>query len=127
MVRRNTDQRRTIRDVFSEANRPLSTEEVLTAAQASQPHLGVATVYRTIKLLLEDNWLTTVKLPGQPPRYEMAGKPHHHHFCCNYCGRVFEVPGSDAGLAAIVPDGFKLEGHALVLYGQCAPCMRVAT
>lgn len=119
---RNTNQRKAIRDVFTETDRPLSTHEVLAAAQRHKPGLGIATVYRTIKLLLDEGWLTIVKLPGEPPRYEVAGKPHHHHFYCRHCDRVFEVPGSNALLNAVVPKGFRLEGHDLVLHGCCAEC-----
>lgn len=122
MLRRKTNQRTAIRDVFSQTDRPLSTEEVLQAAQHRKPGLGIATVYRTIKLLLGEAWLCTVKLPGQPPRYELAGKPHHHHFYCQACGRVYEVPGSGNLLDALVPKGFTLESHDLVFYGRCAEC-----
>jgi len=119
---RNTGQRKVIREVFEQSDRPLSTTEILKAAQRRRPGLGIATVYRTVRLLLDSGWLSTVKLPGEPPRYEMAGKPHHHHFYCNYCGRVFEVPGSLQLLDTIVPAGFLLEGHDLVLNGRCRAC-----
>lgn len=119
---RNTNQRKAIRDVFTETDRPLSTHEVLAAGQRHKPGLGIATVYRTIKLLLDEGWLTIVKLPGEPPRYEVAGKPHHHHFYCRHCDRVFEVLGNNALLNAVVPKGFRLEGHDLVLHGCCAEC-----
>ncbi len=121
---RNTGPRRAIREVFEQSDRPLSTTEILTAAQRRRPGLGIATVYRTVKLLLDNGWLTIVKLPGEPPRYEMSGKPHHHHFYCNYCGRAFEVPGNIRLLDAIVPRGFVLEGHDLVLNGRCRDCTR---
>jgi len=122
VLKRNTNQRKAIRDVFSEADRPLSTEEVLKAAQRHKPGLGIATVYRTIKALLDESWLCVVKLPSEPPRYERAGKPHHHHFYCQACGRVYEVPGSVALLDTLVPKGFTLESHGLVLCGRCAEC-----
>ncbi len=124
MTKRNTNQRRAIREVFEETDRPLSTQEVLDAAQEFKAGLGIATVYRTLKLLLESGWLDTVKLPGEPPRYEIAGKPHHHHFYCSVCKKVYEVPGSLQLLDAIVPEGFQLEDHDLVLYGRCADCLR---
>jgi Fur family ferric uptake transcriptional regulator len=119
---RNTNQRKAIRDVFIEADRPLSTEEVLKAAQRHKPGLGIATVYRTIKMLADEGWISTVRLPGERPRYELAGKPHHHHFYCQGCGRVYEVPGSEALLAELTPRGFVLESHDLVLCGRCAAC-----
>ena len=119
---RNTNQRSAIREVFKQADRPLSTVEVLKAAQRHKTGLGIATVYRTLKMLLDDGWLSTVKLPGEPPRYERAGKPHHHHFYCQACGRVYEVPGSERLLAELVPKGFVLENHDLVLSGRCTEC-----
>jgi Fur family ferric uptake transcriptional regulator len=122
MTQRSTRQREVIRDVFRTSDRPLSTQEVLHAAQVHKPGLGIATVYRTIKLLSAAGWIDTVRLPGLPPRYELAGRPHHHHFYCNHCGRAFEVPGSQPLLDALVPSGFVLEHHDLVLYGRCATC-----
>ena len=122
MAPRRTSQREAIKEVFQTADRPLSTPEVLAAAQALRPGLGIATVYRTLKLLIRDGWLDTVRLPSLPPRYEIAGRPHHHHFYCNVCGRAFTVPGSQPLLDALVPPGFVLEHHDLVLYGRCAAC-----
>lgn len=122
VVERDTSQRRAIRQVFRDADRPLSTHEVLEEAKRLKPNIGIATVYRTLKLLLDSGWLATIRLPGEPPRYELADKPHHHHFHCQECGHVVEVPGSDDLLAALVPAGFRLDHHDLVLYGRCARC-----
>jgi len=124
MTARNTHQRSAIRDVFTHTDRPLSTAEVLKAAQRRKSGLGIATVYRTLKMLLDEGWLSTVKLPGEPPRYERAGKPHHHHFYCQACGRVYEVPGSERLLEELVPKGFVLQSHDLVLSGRCADCVK---
>ena len=123
MAQRSTRQRRAIRLVFEKTDRPLSTQEVLTAAKEHEQGLGIATVYRTLNLLLSEGWLTTVKLPGEAPRYERGGKPHHHHFHCVECGRVFEVPGSDELLESLVPPGFVLSDHDLVLHGRCDECV----
>jgi len=120
--KRNTSQRRAIREAFLSTDRPLSTQEVLERAQEYKTGLGIATVYRTLKMLIDEGWLETVKLPGMPPRYEIAGKPHHHHFYCNKCGKAFEVPGCPELLTRVVPAEFQLEDHDLVLYGTCSGC-----
>jgi Fur family ferric uptake transcriptional regulator len=122
VIERDTSQRRAIRQVFRETDRPLSTQEVLECARKYRSNIGIATVYRTLKILIDCRWLTTIRLPGEPPRYEMADKPHHHHFHCNRCGRVYEVPGSDKALAQMIPTGFILETHDLSLRGLCAAC-----
>jgi Fur family ferric uptake transcriptional regulator len=119
---RDTRQRRAIRHVLDVADRPLSPPEVLGHARAAVPGLGLATVYRTLNALVGEGWLVPVEIPGRPPRYERAGKAHHHHFQCRGCGGVYEVHGCPGNMRALTPAGFRLEGHELVLYGVCRDC-----
>ena len=104
------------------AGRPLTPREVLDKAHGHVPNMGIATVYRTVKALMEEGWLSAVEMPGQPQRYERAGKEHHHHFNCNRCGRTFEMDGCPGGLDSMVPDGFKMETHEVFIYGLCEEC-----
>jgi Fur family transcriptional regulator, ferric uptake regulator len=119
---RDTRQRRAIRQALEEAGRPLSPKELHERAQGEVDGLGIATIYRNLKVLHEEGFLVPVELPGEPPRYEVAGKGHHHHFHCRICDRVFEVEGCPGNLAGITPRGFVLEGHEFVLYGLCQRC-----
>jgi Fur family ferric uptake transcriptional regulator len=122
MITRNTRQKTAIRDAFEVAGRPLSTGEVLDLAQSKVEGLGIATVYRNVKSLVDEGWLATVELPGEPPRYEISGKDHHHHFQCETCGRVFELHGCLPGLDKLAATGFSVKRHELVLYGNCPEC-----
>ena len=122
-MERNTRQREAIRQVFDDTDRPLGPHEVLDAAQAYVPALGIATVYRNLKGLVEEGHLQLVELPGESPRYERTGKHHHHHFHCRHCGRVYEVHGCPGDLRHLLPPGFVLDEHEVVLYGRCAACL----
>ena len=62
---RNTRQKDAIRAAFVETGRPLSPEEALSYAQRSVPEVSIATVYRNLKTMLEEGWLTAVQLPGE--------------------------------------------------------------
>ena len=121
-MQRNTRQRDAIRASLAAAGRPLSPQELLAAASAELPGLGIATVYRTVKAMLADGALHAVELPGAPARYELAGKSHHHHFHCRGCDGVFEVEACPAGIRGLLPGGFRLERHEIILYGLCATC-----
>ncbi|MER3483431.1 MAG: transcriptional repressor [Meiothermus sp.] len=122
-MERSTRQRQAIREVLLELDRPLSPQEVLDAAQSKVPGLGIATVYRTLKGLVEEGAAVAVELPGNPPRYEPSGKTHHHHFHCTACGKVFELEGGcTSDFSAMAPPGFQTQGHEIVLYGRCADC-----
>jgi Fur family ferric uptake transcriptional regulator len=122
MTERNTRQREAIQGAFTTAGRPLSPQEAHEQARADVPRLGIATVYRTIARLVADGVLIVVELPGAPPRYELAGLAHHHHFHCELCQRVFDLPGCPGNMERLIPAGFRLERHELVLYGQCPQC-----
>ena len=120
---RQTRQRQAIRDAIGDAGVPLSPREILASAQARVDGIGMATVYRTLKLLADAGVVQAVEIPGESPRYELAGKGHHHHFYCNGCGKVFEVEGCPGDFSDLTPKGFRLDNHELVLFGRCAPCV----
>lgn len=121
---RHTRQRDEIVQVIRSAQGPLTVPEILARAQRSIPGLGVATVYRTLKLLQEGGQVQTVILPSGETRWESAGLGHHHHFHCRVCDEVFDVdtcPVSVAG-GRELGNGFVVESHDLTLYGTCPDC-----
>jgi Fur family ferric uptake transcriptional regulator len=122
-MERNTKQRSAIRDAITEAHGPVSAREVLDLAQRRVRGMGMATVYRTLKALVTDREIVQIDMPGEPPRYEIAGKAHHHHFYCRGCGRMFEVEQCPGDLSYLAPEGFKLENHDLLLLGLCVDCV----
>ncbi|MFN0101021.1 MAG: Fur family transcriptional regulator [Bryobacteraceae bacterium] len=119
---RDTRQRRAIRTAFRSTDRPLDPNEVLDLAAGEHSGLGIATVYRNIKTLMEEGWLTAVELPGEVTHYELAGKEHHHHFHCRTCGKVFEMNACLPNVQKLAPQGFQVSGHDLLLYGACRDC-----
>jgi Fur family ferric uptake transcriptional regulator len=117
-----TRQRDAIKSVIDSAQRPLSPQEVLEAGRAAVTGLGIATVYRNLKLLVAEGTVQVVTLPGESPRYEMAESAHHHHFQCTSCRRVYDIPGCPGNLRHMAPRGFKVEHHDVTLYGRCSDC-----
>jgi Fur family ferric uptake transcriptional regulator len=120
---RNTVQRREIERIFEQAGRPLGPREVVQAADRLRAP-SIATVYRAIRSLLAAGRLAAVHIPGEPPRYEPAGADHHHQFHCRACGQVSSVNACPGNLRPMVPRGYRLEGHTLVLFGLCNLCAR---
>ena len=121
-MERSTRQRRAIRRVLLETLRPLSPREILELARKQVPSMGLATVYRNLRALVEEGAVVPVALPGEPMRYEAAGAGHHHHFLCRGCGRAFELPGCRLEAHLDLPHGFSAEDHEVVVYGRCPYC-----
>ncbi len=122
-MKRKTEQRKDIRRILSDSTRPLTAQEIHARARAMQPRIGMATIYRAINALVEEEWLHAVELPGEAARYERAGIGHHHHFQCECCRRVFDVPGCGGVDTSRLPTGFEVVRHEVLLYGRCADCI----
>jgi Fur family ferric uptake transcriptional regulator len=123
-MHRRTRQRTAIDAVLRRAKRPLSPHEVLEQTRLAVRAVGLATVYRNLKLLVAEGSVRAISLPGEAPRYEAAHRDHHHHFQCTRCHRVYDVPGCPGNLRRLAPRGFSVERHDLTLYGRCADCRR---
>lgn len=119
---RKTKQRDAIQQVFEKSDRPLSPDEVRDLAADLIPGIGIATVYRNIKSLVESEVLKPVEIPGAAARYEMADLAHHHHFQCNDCDKVYDIPGCPGNLQKMTPPGFQVTAHSITLYGKCPDC-----
>ena len=121
---RKTRQRAAIDSALRKARRPLSPRELLEATRSSVRAIGLATVYRTLKLLVAEGTVHPINLQGETPRYEASSLAQHHHFQCTSCHRVYDVPGCPGNLRRLAPRGFTVEHHDVTLYGRCSDCGR---
>ncbi|HMU38702.1 MAG TPA: transcriptional repressor [Pseudomonadota bacterium] len=122
-----TRQRELIVDVFLmyPQDTHLSIEELLFAVRAKQPRVGYATVYRTVKHLLEAGLAASRQFGDGQTRYEVADLfgPHHDHLICQKCRLIleFEEPEIERLQDSVASrlGGFKVVQHKLELYGLC--------
>ena len=105
---------------LSAAPGPLSAADLGQAL--AHTGIGVATVYRLLARGVEEGRFVAVEMPNGAARYEPADRPHHHHFQCTGCDTVFDVPGCAENLKKLVPRGFHLQGHEILLTGTCRDC-----
>lgn len=117
-----TRQRQAIQRVFRTSGRPLTAAEVMEEASAEVPKLGIATVYRALRQMVDEGVLRQIEVPGTTPHYESAALKHHHHFVCERCERVFDLEGCPGGLGKLLPEGYRAVRHEIVIYGECAAC-----
>jgi len=112
-----------VADVIEKAGRPLTPLEVHELASQKIPRLGIATTYRHLRKLTEDQQVVGVDYPGQPPRYEWADGQDKVHFSCRSCGKLFALEDTtEDEPPAKVPNGFKVQGFEVMLYGICPEC-----
>ncbi|MBI1302684.1 MAG: transcriptional repressor [Phycisphaera sp.] len=121
---RTTRQRSALLAIIAREARPLSPYELHELAVRELPSISQSTVYRNLRALEAAREIHAVSIPGQQPRYELAeiASHHHHHFHCRGCDRVYDLEGCPGGLRGLLPRGFTLEEHTIVLSGKCRTC-----
>jgi len=117
---RMTDQRRVIARVLSQADDHPDVEELYHRAHAVDPHISIATVYRTVRLFEESGIIARLDFRDGRSRYEEAPESHHDHLIDAKTGKVIEFvdPEIEALQHAIAKKlGYRLVDHHLELYG----------
>ena len=117
---RMTDQRRVIARVLSVAHDHPDVEELHRRAHAVDPHISIATVYRTVRLFEEAGIIARLDFRDGRSRYEEAPDVHHDHLIDMKTGKVIEFVDSEieALQSAIAKRlGYRLVDHRLELYG----------
>jgi Fur family transcriptional regulator, ferric uptake regulator len=123
---RQTQQRAAVHKVISESDGPLTVNEIHAEVLKTPSRIGIATVYRTVKLLLESHMIRSVVLPSGETRYESASLGHHHHFQCHECGKVFDIDHCPVSLPSgtVIPGGYVVRGHEITMSGTCPKCRK---
>ena len=119
-----TQQRSSILEVLDEIGRPVTPSELLDYSSVKSPGLGLATVYRALKQLVETGKVRKIEISGVPPHYEVLCEKHHHHFfVCEECQTMSVLAGCSGGFKKLLPAGSKMTSHEVVIYGECQDCV----
>jgi Fe2+ or Zn2+ uptake regulation protein len=118
---RLTGQRRTVINLLDRKEEGFSAEEICEEL----PGVGRATVYRTIKLLVDTGALCKLSLPDGSSKYSPSRVEHHHHTFCVQCGTVGEFRAStiERVMRAIGADiSGEIVGHRIEFFIICDNC-----
>ena len=121
-----TPQRKLIVETFLDVKGHVTAERLYGMARDKAPDIGQATVYRTLKLLVDAGIADSID-PGEGVSlYEQSwGDDHHDHLICVHCGRKVEI--RDQAIEQRQEEvarnaGFALTRHRMYLYGVCPDC-----
>jgi Fur family transcriptional regulator, ferric uptake regulator len=117
-----TSQREAIVEMFLRTRDHVSIDELLAKVRKRQPKVGYATVYRTLKLLVDSGLAVERQFGDGQARYEVVGD-HHDHLICVKCGLILEF--EDAEIERLQEriatrlGSFTVLRHRHELYGLC--------
>lgn len=123
---KETAQREEIAKVFLASNRHMSIEELVHAVRELSARVSYATVYRTMRLLMECGFAEERHFADGQARFEnIAEAGHHDHLICDRCGLIVEfmqprIEQLQEELAKRF--GFASTTHKMEIYGICQDC-----
>jgi Fur family ferric uptake transcriptional regulator len=89
---KSTRQRDTIVECFFRLDKHITADELLEVVREEQPRIGYATVYRTLKLLVEQDMALPKDFGDGQTRYDPIHDqdPQHDHLICVDCRKIIE-------------------------------------
>jgi Fur family ferric uptake transcriptional regulator len=121
-----TRQRDLVAQVLFRSEDHLSVEAIRRELHQRGERVGLATIYRTLDLLMESGLVRAHQFGEGFKRYEAAmAQADHEHLICERCGRVVEF--ANERLQRILPvladeHGFQHRRHRVEIYGICRTC-----
>jgi Fur family ferric uptake transcriptional regulator len=123
--RRDTRQRRAIREHLSDSETFASAQQLFDDLRAGGDKIGLATVYRTLQAMSDAGEVDAVRTDDGEMLFRMCGPRHHHHLVCRSCGVTVEIDGPSVerwARKSAEDHGFTDVTHVVELFGLCASC-----
>ena len=129
-----TNQRLLVLQVLAEhGDEHMTAEDIFELVKEDYPEIGLATIYRTVQLLLDMQLVDRIMLDDGCVRYEIGDfldeqeghRHHHHHLICTECGSVSAFRDDlleDLEAYIEKETGFQVTDHELKFYGVCKKC-----
>ncbi|MDY3133492.1 MAG: Fur family transcriptional regulator, partial [Campylobacter lanienae] len=89
-----TPQRLCVLKILSNHAHP-TIDELYEQIKTEYPSISLATVYKNLNTLINENLVVEVNSPNQKAKYDIYEHPHIHLVCSN-CGNVQDINASDA-------------------------------
>lgn len=124
---RHSTQREQVAKVFFATRTHIGIEDLYKKVQKINPKVGIATVYRTLNLLVESGLAQKRDFEAGAVTYEPTPEQHHDHLICTSCRSIVEFHNErieQLQEEIAKTHKFTLQSHKMELYGLCPKCSK---
>ncbi|SRR6266487_64767 len=126
MTKTLTSNTQAILEIVRAADNHPTAQEIYDAVRRTRPHIGLASVYRILRVLVEQGEIKEIGVGEEGRRYD-GHLARHDHAVCTDCGALIDLPteivlSQEHLQVAARTAGIELESHEVRLYGRCANC-----
>ena len=122
---KNSAAKEQILKILFSSDEHLSASEIQTKIKSEfRRNVSLTAIYQFLNFLQDFGLVLSFEENGIN-RFELNLKSHHDHLICIKCGAVesfFDKDIEEKQEQICLNLGFKLEGHAMILYGICPKC-----
>jgi Fur family ferric uptake transcriptional regulator len=112
-----------IYEALSDAQNPLSPQELYQAILKDKKRIGLTSIYRSLDLFESLGIVFKIIINESNAKYKLCElEDHHHHIVCKTCGHVVEFDLcdiSDWSKKVMESTGYEVTDHQLNFYGFC--------
>ena len=123
-----TKERREVLAAIAIQRNHFNTEDIYQQLKKQKSNVSLATVYRTIPLLIGSGLMTETTYGGERIIYEkIYNKPHHHHMVCINCGKIIDFTSPDVEVVQndiCQKNYFLSTEYRLEIKGYCQTCRK---
>ncbi len=122
-----TPQRIAICRQLCETDQHPSANQIFNNLKKEYPFLSLMTVYNTLKTLVKIGAIRFIGSASDGNVHYDGDIDPHINLACISCKKIIDVPDSAASLNKlnyVVPQGYKIIGTSVLIYGLCPDCQK---
>ena len=96
----------------------INIDEIYEELKKHYPTISLATIYKNIILMVQQNIIVEIPINGKKSKYELK-KDDHIHLICKSCGNIED---RDLNSCDIDIENFQIVSKQINLYGLCKNC-----
>ena len=119
MKTRLTNQRKVVLEVIKSACYHPTAEQIYKLTKKQLPKISVGTVYRNLDILVSQNLIKRIDIPGEPARFD-ADLSNKAYFVCKDKKAIYDINVDKANILQLIPDNSvvnKVDNFNIIIFG----------
>ncbi|KJU95823.1 peroxide-responsive transcriptional repressor PerR [Streptococcus gordonii] len=122
---RITETRKAVIDFIIQSHDHPSADMIYQALLPAFPNMSLATVYNNLKVLIDEGFVSELKVRDDTTTYYDFMGHQHLNVICEKCGRIadMDLDLPDVQQEAADQTGYQITKSQMVVYGICPDCV----
>jgi len=103
----------------------INIDDIYEDVKKQYPTLSLATIYKNIIMMQENNVIVEVPMNREKSKYELK-KEEHMHLICEVCGEIQDTEMTTATKELLIIENFQVQSSQINLFGVCPKCQKKA-